>query len=67
MDEIPNLHLKTPAVTLEQRYEGTNVSEDDIARQNAFESGVRPRLGCTDSRVGATALGIPLGCVARVS
>lgn len=37
---IPNLHLETPTVTLEQRYEGTNVTEEDIERQNAFESGV---------------------------
>eukprot|EP00750_Incisomonas_marina_P019810 INCI3629.1.p1 GENE.INCI3629.1~~INCI3629.1.p1 ORF type:complete len:146 (+),score=41.28 INCI3629.1:138-575(+) len=37
---IPNLHLETPTVTLEQRYEGTNVTEEDIERQNAFESGI---------------------------
>ena len=41
---IPNLHLETPTVTLEQRYEGTNVTEEDIERQNAFESGVRSRM-----------------------
>ena len=39
-DEIPNLYKNTPQVTLEQRYHGTNVTEEDIARQNEFESGV---------------------------
>ena len=49
---IPDLHQHTPAVTLEQRYQGTNVTEEDIARQNAFESGVRVRVrACVRVRV----------------
>jgi hypothetical protein len=42
---IPNLHLHTPAVTLEQRYLGTNVTDEDIERQNAFETGVSQCCG----------------------
>ena len=45
--EIPNLYKNTPQVTLEQRYHGTNVTEEDIARQNEFESGVIESAICS--------------------